>query len=651
MGLPALERSFSMFKNIFSPIRINSLEIPNRLVVPAMVMNFCNADGTATERYTAYHEAKARGGWGLIITEDYAVSPTGKGFPNIPGLWSDNQIASHEKFTRRIHESGGLIFAQIYHAGRQTSQFCIGSQPVAPSPLACPMIQEIPRELSVDDIAGIVEQFGECARRVKEAGFDGLEIHGGHGYLIAQFMSLYSNKRTDSYGGSLQNRMRFPLDILAAIRAKVGKDFPVIFRISGDELVPGGRNIEDTKAIARMLERSGIDAIHVSAGAYGSFYGIAPPAAVSHGWITDYAREVKGVVQIPVITVGRINDPFLAEEVLASGKADMVAMGRASLADPEFPHKTAAGRIDDLNTCIACLQGCIGRVSLYQPATCMVNPTLGKEAELQIRPAAASKKVFIAGGGPAGMEAAMVAARRGHEVHLFEKSEKLGGQFYTAAIPPHKGEISGFILWQKKQMADHNVSIHLATELTESIVNDHKPDVVVIATGSKPMIMALACPPKVSIVNAQDVLEGKAAAKGRVAIIGGGMIGTETANHLAHHGKNVTIVEMLPEIAKDVTLSAREFLFKDLAAKNVRIYVKSKVKELRPDGLIIAKDGREENLGIYDTIVLALGVEPCNDLSAILAGKGPELHTIGDAVKIRKALDAIAEGYATGLMI
>ncbi len=640
-----------MFENIFSPIRIGRMEIPNRLVVPAMVMNFCNADGTATGRYAAYHEAKARGGWGLIITEDYAVSPTGRGFPNIPGLWQDDQIESHARFTHRIHESGGRIFAQIYHAGRQTSRFCIGTQPVAPSPIPCPLMQEMPRELALGEIAEIVEQFGECARRVKEAGFDGLEIHGGHGYLIAQFMSLASNKRTDAYGGNLHSRMRFPLEILESIRARVGKDFPVTFRISGDELVPGGRNIEDTKAIARMLEKAGIDAIHVSAGAYGSFYAIAPPAAVSHGWITDYAREVKGVVRIPVITVGRINDPYLAEEIIASGKADLVAMGRASLADPALPDKALHGKVDDINACIGCLQGCIGRISLYQPATCMVNPALGKEAELEIKPADVRKKVFIAGGGPAGMEAARVAAARGHEVHLFEKSEKLGGEFYSAAIPPHKGEIAGFIIWLQKQIADYQVSVHLQTELTSSIVTDRKPDVVIIATGSKPLSLSLACPPKVVIVNARDVLTGKADARGRIAVIGGGMIGTETANHLAHHGKQVTIVEMLPRIAGDVTPSAREFLFRDLAAKNVRICVNAKVKEVRPEGLIIEKEGREENIGLFDTIVLATGVEPANELAETLAGKVPEIFVIGDALKIRKALDAIAEGYETGLKI
>jgi NADPH-dependent 2,4-dienoyl-CoA reductase/sulfur reductase-like enzyme len=278
----------------------------------------------------------------------------------------------------------------------------------------------------------------------------------------------------------------------------------------------------------------------------------------------------------------------------------------------------------------------------------MVNPTLGKEAELQIKPAAHRRKVFIAGGGPAGMEAAIVAAKRGHEVHLFEKSARLGGQFYTAAIPPAKGEIAGFIVWQQKQMKDQNVAIHLETELSESMVRELKPDVVVIATGSKPMVLAAPCDPKVNVVNAQDVLEGKAKTGARVAVIGGGMIGSETASHLAHHGKDVTIVEMLPKLAPDISLAAREFLLKDLAEKNVRIYVGAKVKEIRPDGLVIARDGREENIGSFDTIVLAVGVEPYNELASILAGKVPQLISIGDAVKARKALEAIAEGYMAG---
>jgi 2,4-dienoyl-CoA reductase-like NADH-dependent reductase (Old Yellow Enzyme family)/thioredoxin reductase len=639
-----------MLKNIFSSIEIGRVRIPNRLVVPAMVTNYCNGDGTATEKYVAYHEAKARGGWGLIITEDYAVDPKGKGFSNVPGLWNDGQIESHSTLTKRIHDIGGKIFAQIYHAGRQTGRVLIGCQPVAPSPIACPRLQEIPHELTVSEVRKIVEEFGDCALRARKAGFDGIEIHGAHGYLIAQFMSPYSNKRIDEYGGNLLNRLRFPLEIVSNIRLKAGSDFPTIFRISGDEMVPGGRTIEDTKAVASVLEEAGVDALHISAGVYGSAYAITPPSAIRHGWITDHAEEVKKVVDIPVITVGRINDPLLAETIIAGKKADLVAMGRASLADPELPKKAAAGRFADINRCIACLQGCIGMISRGQPATCLVNPALGKE-ELRIRPADLKKKIFIAGAGPAGMEAAMVAAKRGHEVHLFEKADRLGGQLYTASIPPSKGEIAGFIAWQKKQLEDNHVSIHLNTELSEGIVNEQKPDVVVVATGSTPASPHLPGVERENVVTAQEVLEGKKDVGLRVAVIGGGMVGSETASHLANHGKEVTIVEMLPEIAADVNARSRPFLLKDLAEHHVKLFLNSTVKEVFADGLIIGRDGREEKIGPFDTVILAVGVEPCNDLRSKLEGKVARLITIGDALSPRKALEAIGEGYLAGLEV
>ena len=640
-----------MLKNIFSPIQIGKVKISNRLVVPAMVTNYCNGDGTATEKYVAYHEAKARGGWGLIITEDYAVDPKGKGFPNVPGLWNDGQIESHSKLTRRVHDIGGKIFAQIYHAGRQTSRALIGCQPVAPSPIPCPRLQEIPHALSLNEIRDIVEEFGDCSLRARKAGFDGIEIHGAHGYLIAQFMSPYSNKRIDEYGGNLLNRMRFPLEIVSNVRSKAGSDFPIIFRISGDEMVPGGRTIEDTKTIAVMLEKAGANALHISAGVYGSAYAITPPAAIRHGWIAHFAEEVKTVVNIPVITVGRINDPLLAETILAGKKADLVAMGRASLADPELPNKAAAERFADINHCIGCLQGCIGMISRGQPATCLVNPTLGKEEELRIKAADLKKKVFIAGAGPAGMEAAMVAGKRGHEVHLFEKADRLGGQFYTASIPPSKGEIAGFIAWQRRQLEENHVFIHLNTELTEEIVNEQNPDAVVLATGSIPTSPNLPGVKRGSVVTAHDVLEGKTDVGRTVAVIGGGMVGSETASHLANHGKEVSIVEMLPEIAADINARSKPFLLKDLAEHNVRLYLNSVVKEILADGLRIERDGREEKIGPFDTIILAVGVQPCNDLTRKLDGKVARLLTIGDASNPRKALEAIGEGYLAGLEV
>ncbi|MDI3481206.1 MAG: hypothetical protein PWQ97_861 [Tepidanaerobacteraceae bacterium] len=638
-----------MFKSIFSPIKIGKMELSNRLVVPPMVMNYCNEDGTATERFIAYHEAKARGGWGLIITEDYAVDPRGKGFSRIPGLWDDGQIESHSRLTERIHKYGTKIVAQIYHCGRQTNHFVIGDQPVAPSPIPCPVNQEMPHELTVKEIKELVEKFGDCAYRAKKAGFDGVEIHGAHGYLIAQFMSPYSNKRNDEYGGSLQNRLRFPLEIISNIKAKAGNDFPIIFRISADEFVPGGRTIEDTKAIAIVLEDAGINAIHVSAGVYASADAIIPPSAVRHGWITDYAAEVKKVVSIPVITVGRINDPFLAEAIISSGKADLVSMGRGSLADPEMPNKAAAGKFEDIVHCIGCMQGCIERLFKNIDVKCLVNPSLGREIEFAIQPAKVKKKVLVAGGGPAGMEAAIVAARKGHEVHLYEKENVLGGQYRLAAVPPNKGEVTTFIAWQKRQLNKCGVNIHLNTELTAEIVDEQKPDVVIIATGSKPIIPNIPGIDGRNVVTAHDVLSGIVDPGHKVIIVGGGMIGSETANHLANHGKEVVIVEMLPQIAKDEEASVRQYLLRDLEEKKVVVYTNATVKEIGDDEITVERDGKKEKIGPADTIVLAVGVKPVNNLITGLQGKVDKIVSVGDAYEARKALEAIEEGYKAGL--
>ncbi|MCR4432289.1 MAG: FAD-dependent oxidoreductase [Tepidanaerobacteraceae bacterium] len=640
-----------MLKYIFSPIKIGKMELSNRLVVPPMVMNYCNEDGTATERFIAYHEAKARGGWGLIITEDYAVDPRGKGFSRIPGLWDDSQIESHSRLTERIHKYGAKIVAQIYHCGRQTNHLVIGEQPVAPSPIPCPVNQEMPHELTVKEIKEVVEKFGDCAYRAKKAGFDGVEVHGAHGYLIAQFMSPYSNKRTDEYGGSLQNRLRFPLEIISNIKAKAGNDFPVIFRISADEFVPGGRTIEDTKAIAIILEDAGINAIHVSAGVYASADAIIPPSAVRHGWITDYAAEVKKVVSIPVITVGRINDPFVAEAIISSGKADLVSIGRGSLADPEMPNKAAAGKFEDIVQCIGCMQGCIERLFKNIDVKCLVNPSLGRELEFAIQKAGIKKKILVAGGGPAGMEAAIVAAKRGHEVHLYEKADILGGQYRLASVPPSKGEITTFITWQKKQLNKYGVIIHLNTELTAEIADEQKPDIVIIATGGKPFVPDIPGIDKPNVVAAHDVLSGKADVGPKVIIVGGGMIGSETANHLANHGKEVIIVEMLPQIAKDEEANVRMYLMKDLEEKKVVVYTNTIVKEIDDDGIKVERNGKTEKIGPADTIVLAVGVKPVNNLAEQLQNKVEKIITVGDAFEVRKALEAIEEGYKAGLEV
>ena len=637
-----------MLKKLFTPMKIGKIEIPNRLVVSPMVTDYCNQDGTATERYIAYHEAKAKGGWGLIITEDYAVDPSGKGFSCVAGLWNDSQIAGHTELTRRVHQYNSKIFAQIYHCGRQTASSITGCQPLAPSPVPCPTMQELPKELPVDGIEKIVGQFGDTALRAKKAGFDGVEIHGAHGYLISEFMSPYSNKRTDEYGGHLLNRMRFPLKIVADIRAKCGKDFGVGFRISCDEFVPGGRTIEDTKAMAVFLEDAGIDVLHVSAGVYASADKIVPASSTPHGWLAGYAEEVKKAVRVPVITVGRINDPFVAESILASGKADFVAMGRASLADPEFPEKAKAALFDEIRPCIACNEGCIGILFTDQPIKCVLNPTLGREAEWVIRPAKKAKKVVVIGGGPAGMEAAATAAKAGHKVSLLEREGRLGGLFYLASVPPNKGEIGNFVEYQIKQLEKFKVKVTLNANVTSELIDSEKPDVVINATGGIPATPDIPGIAKPNVVNAYDVLAGKVFVGAKAVVIGGGMVGAETANHLANHGKSVTLVEMLPDIATEIQNINRSALLQDLEKGKVRILVETTVKEVLTDGVLVIKGCDTESIGA-DTVVAASGSRPDGGLEAKLAGKPYKVVSIGDAVKVGKVIDAIEAGFLAGM--
>ena len=378
---------------VFEPFKLGNLELKNRMVVSAMVTNYCSPDGRATEKFIAYHEHKARGGWGLIITEDYAVTPTAGGFVRLPGLWEDGQIQSHRELTERVHRAGGKIAAQIYHAGRETSSAVTGVQPVAPSPVKEPSMPETPRELTVEEIHELVEQFGDCARRAREAGFDAVEVHGAHGYLVGAFASPFSNKRSDEYGGTIRNRARFAMEIIRNIKKKCGEDYPVLYRMSAVEYVPGGLEIEESKVIA----------------------------------------------------VGRINDVEIAESVLESGKADLVTMARASLADPDMPNKVKEGRADEVIRCIGCLQGCAGENGKGNCVRCLVNPLTGMEDEYDLSPVQSPKQVLVIGGGVSGCEAAIAAAMKGHKVTLIEKTGRLGGQWIPASVPIGKSEFTSFI--------------------------------------------------------------------------------------------------------------------------------------------------------------------------------------------------------------
>jgi len=641
-----------MLESIFSPFTLKGKVIKNRFTIPAMVTNYCNEDGTATEKFLVYHEERARGGWGLIITEDYAVDPLGRGFKNVAGLWNDDQIEGHKELPKRVKAHDTTIIAQIYHAGRQTNSGVIGKDaiPVAPSAIQCPFSTKTPRELTIPEIQVIVSQFANTAYRAKQCGFDGVEIHGGHGYLIAGFMSLYANKRVDNYGGNIANRTRFPREIVQAVRAKCGNDFIIGFRISADEFIEGGRTIEDTKVIVSILEEAGIDLVHISAGTYVSADRIIPPYQVRHGWITDFAAQVKRNVEIPVITVGRINDPFVANNAVKDEKADFVAMGRASLTDPHLPNKVDAGRREEIRNCIACNHGCIGILFTDNPIKCVLNPELGKEYRGEVTKVDVAKKVAVVGAGPAGLSAAIYAAKRGHQVEVFEKESRAGGQLYLAAIPPGKGEISGFINWQVGELSRLGVPIHYNKAVGADTLDGRGFEEVIIATGAVAQTLPMHDVDFPHVVEANDVLAGLVGVGASAIIIGGGQVGSETASHLGVHLRDVTIVEMGLAIAPDKPLAPRWHLLKELAGRNVKMLTNTIAKEIKEDVVVIETNGTERTISA-DTVILATGSISICGLVEILDSKGMSVRTVGDASEVSNILNATTSGYRAAFEI
>lgn len=644
-------------KKLFTPVSIGNIQVKNRIVMPSMVSGQAGQDCKVTEGHIKWYETRAKGGTGLIIVELTPVTPRGKGGSNLLGIWDDSFIPGLQELTKAVHAHGTKIFIQLCHAGRQTcKQFTGGQLPVAPSAIPCPMYEpmfhEVPQEISAEEIEEIIEQFGQAARRTREAGFDGLEIHGAHGYLIAGFMSNYSNKRHDAYGGDLQARLKFPLEIIKNIRHKVGKNFPTSFRLSGNEYVPDGRTIEESKRIAPILEAAGVDCLNISGGVYESFSAIIPPHGTRQGFHTDDAAAIKQVVSIPVITVGRIKSPEVAEEILEQGKADMVAMGRQLICDPDWPAKASAGNFEEIRPCIGCTQGCVA-VGEGEPAGCIYNTAAGREKEAEIILTKKTKKVLVVGGGPAGLEAARVAALREHQVILVEKAEKLGGRFSLACIAPFKQEYTLAIKWLSSQVKKLGVQVELGTEATPELVDRINPDAVIIATGAVTKIPELPGIDRRGVVIAEDILAGKVGMGTRVAVLGGGGVGCEVADFMAQRGKQVTIVEMLPEIGTPTGIAGpvAGVLIPRLIRYGVNMVTGASVKAITDGGVVVVRDGREETISGIDQVVIAMGVKSVNELAKQLEDKVAEVYIIGDAKEPRTALEATHEGAQAAQMI
>ncbi len=433
------------FRHLLSPGRIGNMTVRNRMVMPPMGTNYASDDGFVTERLVRYYEARAEGGTGMIIVEVSAVAPEGKAISHQIGIWADKFIPGLRYLAESIRKHGARAVIQLHHAGRQTTVQTTGYQPVAPSEIPCPICRDTPRALTVDEIKGLVEAFGHAARRAREAGFDAVEIHGTHGYLINQFLSPYSNRRNDEYGGSPEARRRFPMEVYDAVRTAAGEDFPVLFRMNANEGVEGGITPEEGRDFARLLEKAGVDALHVSGGVYGSPLPIIATMYEPALPLAGYAADIKAEVSIPVIAVGKIHDPETGERLIADAEADFVSLGRALITDSHFARKVELGQIKNIRKCIECNQLCVDPLLIYdQPVGCIYNARAGKEHEFPFVKTRRSRRVVVVGGGPGGLEAARVARERGHRVILFERSGELGGQGRLARKAPHKerfGEI------------------------------------------------------------------------------------------------------------------------------------------------------------------------------------------------------------------
>lgn len=633
-----------MKKRLWEPFRIGQMELRNRVVMPPMVTQYGSENGYVTERTKDYLEARARGGAALVIVEATYVHSQGQSFANQLGISDDRFIPGMKDLVESIHRHGAKAAIQLHHGGRTANSKLTLMQPVAPSPLPSPG-GEVPKELSVDEIREVSVSFAEAALRAKRANFDGVEIHGAHGYLIAQFLSCSTNKRQDAYGGDLRNRTRFFIEVIKAVRVAVGEGYPVWCRINGREYgVEEGTTPEEAQKIARMAQNAGADAIHVSA------FGPTSPTNFTTSpfrpaIIEDLAESIKKVVTVPVIAVGRIT-PEAGERILEQGKADLIAIGKGLLADPELPNKVDAGRLEDITPCIVCM-GC--RDDLLSATVlgirCEVNATLGREGEYKIALAKRPKKILVVGGGPAGMESARVATLRGHQVTLYEKEPRLGGQLIQATIPPHKDRLEPLSRYLETQVRKLGVKIVLGKEATAALVKRLKPEVVILATGVTPFTPEISGLNKAQAVQARDILDGKVEAGDRVVVIGGELVGCETAEFLADKGKRVTVTRRGPEMALGVAAGVRAFLLDRLLAKGVTLLTGVRYNEVTPQGLVLTTTEGETKTIEADTIVLAAGAIPDKKLLEELKGKVPEIYAIGDCVEPRTIRDAIADGF------
>jgi 2,4-dienoyl-CoA reductase-like NADH-dependent reductase (Old Yellow Enzyme family)/thioredoxin reductase len=620
------------------------MQLRNRIVMPPMGTRYSSFGGWPTTRSRDYYAARARGGVGLIVMEFAGVTRAGRGAHHTGGLYDDRMIPHYRMVTDAIHQHGAKAALQLAHSGAAAPVAVMGVQPVGPSNVPLPG-GDVPRAMTRAEIHELVEAFGKAAARAVAAGFDAVSLHMAHGYLLNQFLTPYLNRRTDEYGSDLTGRARFPLEVLRRVKEVVGEEVPVICRLSGDDFVPGGLTLDESRQVARMLEESGADAIHVAGGIPPATHMSTPPMALPAGALVHLAAGIKGMVRVPVIAVGKIHDPLLAEQVLQEGKADLIAVGRGLIADPAWAAKAQAGKLDAIRPCVACNQPlCHGRL-FHQgvEVSCVVNPRVGREAQFPMKKASPTRRVLVVGGGLGGMEAALIAAQRGHQVVLCEKEDRLGGQMLLATVPPHKEDLRKLLRYFAHQLKAAAVMVQTGRTVTLELVREMAPNVVILATGARPH--GPDVPGAERAVSAWDVLAGRVEVGERVVVMGGGDVGCETGEYLAAQGHRVTILEMLPDIASELIPWTRNLLFQRLADLQVEVLTRARVIAIGEGEVIYDRVGVRHRLEA-DTVVLATGARPDRGLADALSPlEGVEVHLVGDCVEPRTAAEAIREGF------
>jgi 2,4-dienoyl-CoA reductase-like NADH-dependent reductase (Old Yellow Enzyme family)/thioredoxin reductase len=654
-----MEKSPEKYHHLFSPLSMGPLKLKNRIVMAPMATGLFDK-GCVTSQARSFYLARARGGVGLIMVGGVYV-----GWPASADLYSigchahlqdDSVLEGWKELIKEIHRYGTKIGVQIFHPGRQVSSAQWGEQPIGPSAVSGPGVKGVPRELTTTEIENIEDLYVEAAKRAELAGFDLVEIHGAHGYLVSSFLSPYVNKRRDDFGGSLENRARFALEIFRKIKKNLSTRLAIGIRFNGQDYVEGGLLLEESRLLAAMFEKAGMDFLDISAGVYGSYPALIPMGK-PQGCFIPLAAGIKQGVHLPVIGVGMIKDPSYADRIIEEEKVDLIALGRTLIADPAWPEKAALGDLQNIRPCVRCNQGCADRIEQINfsgqsvSITCLMNPEVGKEQETSLKMSPQPKRVLVIGGGPAGLMSATLAASRGHQVMLIEREKTLGGQLRLAGVPPTKENFKEAVVYLSHQAAKAGVTIKTEKPYQSALLKELEPDIVIVATGSRPWIPAIPGIDYENVVTAHDVLGEQVKIGEKILVIGGGLIGLEVADFLSSKGKRVLVVEITPRFGKGMGSIAWMNIKSRLEANGAELLASCEVKEIRGSKVKLVGKGREQWREGIDTIVLAVGVASQNSLFEEIKKQIQAIYLIGDAAEPRNALSAIQEGEELGRLI